>query len=385
MTRVGIAGSGIAGTLLAWRLASLRPDWSIELIGPRASARDATAVSGGLVRGFEVDPESCRQASESLLEMRDDPRLRAWSGYTEAGSVYVCDAMTRAAVNGLLQTVEQRLAGSARLLTGAELCDRHGWRGVPSGSLAVAERHAGYYSPDRLRAHVQARLERLDVTLLDGQVTAIEAGAGGGASCEVGGRRHGFDVFVVAAGSWTPQVLARNGLSGGDLRTKAVEYGVYAARGWRPPAFVDDTSGLYGRPLAGGRMILGIPSERWGVDPDDLAAAPAAAASAAGLAAARFPRLSLGRALALRTASDCYAQPARLALRTVDGADGLFTFTGGSGGSAKTALCASREAAAALVAGPGVAAQAPIYPRSDAREPRHERLHADARPAPQPA
>ena len=47
------------------------------------------------------------------------------------------------------------------------------------------------------------------------------------------------------------------------------------------------------------------------------------------------------------SAADCYSDPPGLALRHVTGA--MHTFTGGSGGAAKTALAASRIAARALL------------------------------------
>jgi glycine/D-amino acid oxidase-like deaminating enzyme len=349
MTRIGIAGAGLAGTLLAWRLAAARPDWSIELVGPRPPTPDATAVSGGLVRGFETDAVSSRQAADSLVELRSDPRLRAWSGYCETGSIYVCHEMSRATVEARVAAVDARLPGSARVLSAAELAERHGWSGLPAGSLAVVEAAAGHYSPDSLRGAIAAGLGRSGVAVLDGRVGAIGSSAGA-ASCEVAGRRRRYDALVIAAGSWTPRLLAAADLPAPALRTKVVEYAVYAPRGRRPPPFVDDTSGLYGRPAAGGRMILGLPSDRWDVDPDRLRPASAAATAAAAMAVTRFADLRLGSPLALRTAADCYSAASRLALAPVAGAAGcLYTFTGGSGGSAKTALCASREAVDALV------------------------------------
>ena len=55
--------------------------------------------------------------------------------------------------------------------------------------------------------------------------------------------------------------------------------------------------------------------------------------------------------------ADSYAYPPLLALRPVRGSgDRVLTFAGGSGGSAKTALAASRRAAALLTLGRLVAA-----------------------------
>jgi hypothetical protein len=50
--------------------------------------------------------------------------------------------------------------------------------------------------------------------------------------------------------------------------------------------------------------------------------------------------------------ADSYAYPPMLALRPVQGSGGrVLTFAGGSGGSAKSALAASRRAAALLTLG----------------------------------
>jgi hypothetical protein len=70
---------------------------------------------------------------------------------------------------------------------------------------------------------------------------------------------------------------------------------------------------------------------------------------AAELAARCFPGLKLGAARRRTGAADCYTDPPVLALRRVSGwAPQLFTFTGGSGGCAKSALAASQRAAAQL-------------------------------------
>ena len=61
--------------------------------------------------------------------------------------------------------------------------------------------------------------------------------------------------------------------------------------------------------------------------------------------------------VARAVSADSYAYPPMLALRPVQGSgDRVLTFAGGSGGSAKTALAASRRAAALLTLGRLVAA-----------------------------
>jgi hypothetical protein len=58
--------------------------------------------------------------------------------------------------------------------------------------------------------------------------------------------------------------------------------------------------------------------------------------------------VELGRPIRTVAAFDCYSDPPGLTLRPTS-IPSVFTFTGGSGGAAKTALAASRLAAAALL------------------------------------
>ena len=59
-TRICVVGAGLAGTLLAWRLARPdgRPGRQVDLVTGRSvwTREDATGVSGGVVRAFETDP-----------------------------------------------------------------------------------------------------------------------------------------------------------------------------------------------------------------------------------------------------------------------------------------------------------------------------------------
>lgn len=328
--RVCVVGTGVAGSLLAWRLT--RAGMDVHLVaGP--DRPDATAVSGGLVRGFDPDPAGCRLAADSLAELRADPTLARWAAYREIGSVYACAGRTAADLAPLLSEVDGRLPGSARLVDSAGL-RRHGWLDPPEDLVAVVERHAGWLSPDRLRGAVLTDASRCGATLTHAHAGPVR---------ELTGR---YDAVVLAAGRWTPGVLAAAGLGTGGLRTKAIQYGLYRCGDWSPPAFVDESTGLWGR-AADGLVLLGVPSGRWDVDADGPEADPSMPGRAAQLATARFG-VPLGPAREVVASADAYADPPLLLLRPVPTVPGLHTFTGGSGGAAKSVLAASRLAAARL-------------------------------------
>lgn len=343
-------GGGMAGALLAWRLAR-HPGVSRVSIAPGpAHGRDATAASGGAIRGFETGPAARRLAVDSMVELLGDDRLRDWAGYLESGSIY--RPLRPAGLESAAAELSARLPGSVELLS-AEQLHRRGWLMSPDeldgdGPLALAERQAGSVDPDRLRARVLADLAgRRQVQVLD--EGAVEQLAPGG--FRLAGAAHSCDLLVLAAGAWTPALLRAAGWDSAGLSTKAIQYTVFGVDGWQPGAFVDEVSGLYGKAAKNG-MLVGLPTQAWNIDPDAPPPDPALSQQVFELACSRFPRLRLQAGAQPVVAPDCYSADSLLALRPVAGTGGqVFTFTGGSGGAAKLALAASARAAGQLAEG----------------------------------
>jgi hypothetical protein len=382
--RICVVGGGLAGSLLAWRLAGNVA--RVDLVAGDERA-DATAASGGVVRGFETDPRLAEAAASSLLELRASRTLRRWAHYREIGSAYLhspraSTTQTGTETEDLVRALEAQLPGSAEVLSCRELAAA-GWAGLPTDCVGVTERHAGTISPEALRRSILGDLAGGgSVRLLPGTVHAVEATAAGvriRGAVDVGEHdvsKHGvgehgvgghgvgghdvseYDLVVVAAGRWTAPLLERSALPAAGLRTKCVQYALHPVAGPRPPAFVDETSGLYGRPVGRRSMLLGVPVDVWDVDPDAPLDVRQARSDAAARAARRLPRMRLLDGPVVRVVSaDSYADPPMLALRPVPGSSGqVLTFAGGSGGSAKSALAASHTAAALLSSGRLVAA-----------------------------
>jgi glycine/D-amino acid oxidase-like deaminating enzyme len=374
--RVLVIGGGLAGSLLAWRLAQ-RPGTAVEVRTGHAGAggADATAASGGAVRAYDTLPEQRELAIASLVELLGSRVLRAWAGYRETGFAYLRHrAATPGADTALaaeLAEIERALPGSADLTSPAEAFSASGAFGASGGQggggggpgwagddtrVVVRERRAGQTSPGGLRDAVLADLAaRPRAVLRDAPLDRLTAAVA-----------REYDAVVLAAGAWTPALLRASGLPAGGYRTRSIQYTVYDAGPVRPPAFTDEETGLYGLPTADGGLLLGVPTREWDVppgatsvpvsrpgqtpsrqdQPDQPASRPDQAAR---LAAGCFPRLKLGDARRRVGAADCYCDPPVLALRRVSGpVPRLFTFTGGSGGCAKSALAASQRAAGRL-------------------------------------
>jgi glycine/D-amino acid oxidase-like deaminating enzyme len=343
--RIAVVGGGLAGALLAWRLRGTA-GLCVELFtGRRRGGWDATAASGGLVRGFEPAPESCRLAALSLAELRGSPGLRTCSGYRETGSVYLLPAGVDPSDGAAV--VDELLPGSVTVRSVGELTGALPFRALPEDALAVVEAAGGYLSPARMRQAVLHEFAAGGGSIRAEVVSAVSDGPGVrlGASAAVG-----YDLVVLAAGPWTVNLLADSGLPAAGLRTKLIQYTL--RRGGPPalPAFVDDVTGLYGRPADDGCVLLGLPSDRWHVQPDEIQPDPAFPHRVVSAARRRLVGTTFdasdGRTVA---GCDCYTDPPGLILRST-AAPGVLTFTGGSGGAAKTALAASREAAVQLLA-----------------------------------
>jgi glycine/D-amino acid oxidase-like deaminating enzyme len=341
--RIRIIGGGLAGALLAWRLAGAATNWRVDVVA--GTAPGATGASGGAVRCFETDPQQRALAVASMAELLGSRVLREWADYRPTGSVYL--SRDGAGLADAVAGIGHLLPGSASVESAGELAGR-GFAGVED-AVAVVERGAGYLDPVRLRDAVLADAQRAGVTVLAAVGGAPRPTGSGTVACD----GVEYDLVVLAAGPWTPALLAAAGLPTDGYRTKSIQYVVREAGAWRPPHFVDELTGLYGRPTGTGGLLMGLSTDRWDVDPAAPEPVAGLAARASELATARFPELRLGRVLSQECAADCYTDEPILGLRPVS--DGVLTFTGGSGGSVKTVLAASNRAAVQLTAGVGYA------------------------------
>jgi glycine/D-amino acid oxidase-like deaminating enzyme len=346
---VCVVGGGIAGSLLAWRLAS-EPDVArVDLLLGAAfrGLQDATATSAGVVRGFDPDVRVSYLATESLIELYSDPRLRRWAEYEEVGSLYI---RTAEPPSPQLSHLERTLPGSADLV-GARRLRGRGWGGLPETVTGVFEWRAGRISPSALRSELLHELFRCRCAdVLTASLAKLTVSDAGSVRCDLlGASSREYDVVVIAAGRWTGVLLQASGLEPTDLQTKSIECSVWETRGWRPPAFVDETSGLYGTPLGRDQMLLGVPVEHWNVDPDWPPENPESRNEVTSWAARRLPSIRLGDLKRRVISADCYGPARTLSLDPVADTRGcVHTFAGGSGGSIKTALAASRRAAAQM-------------------------------------
>ena len=295
------------------------------------------------MRAYDALPEQRQLATESLVELLASPVLREWAQYRETGFAYLrgADAAGEADLLLAISEIERELPGSAGLTSPSAVFGTQaggpGWAGDDT-TVVVSERRAGCTSPHRLREAVLADLAaRPRAEVLGDAVGRMDVSAS-----------RGFDAVVLAVGAWTPGLLRASGLPADGYRTRSIQYSVYDCGPVWPPAFADERTGLYGLPTADGGQLLGVPTTEWDAPPGMTEARDGLATHelALRLADGCFPGLKLGGVRRRVAAADCYCDPPVLALREIG--DRVHTFTGGSGGCAKSVLAASRRAAHSL-------------------------------------
>ena len=265
--RVGIVGGGLAGSLLAWRLAGQSAVATVLLAPGAPAAADATGASGGAVRAYELNPEQRALALASMAELADDPVLRNWSGFVDCGSVYLPAEPT--ALAEAAEEINDTLGESASVVDAAELAAA-GWAGLAEDRIGIRERLAGYLDPDRFRRSLLADLAgRKRVSVLPARPVESFSAAG----FLLDGDRYDCDLLVLAAGAWTPGLLTAAGYPASGLITKSIQYTIHRATGMPATTFVDDASGLFGKPHPGG-LLLGLPTTGWGAPASGVPADP---------------------------------------------------------------------------------------------------------------
>ncbi len=215
--RVCVAGGGLAGAALAWRLAQLA-GITVDLVTGRHRARDATSASGGAVRAYETLAAQRELAIASMAELLASQVLRRWAGFRQASFAYVRD--DAADLTDQVGEIERALPGSATVLSAAEAfgstADGQCWAG--GDGAAVVERQAGSVSPGGLRDALIADLvDRPRTRVKLAGLTEATVRAEGGVRWRAEDIDGEHDVLVLAAGAWTPRPAAPHRLPGSGL------------------------------------------------------------------------------------------------------------------------------------------------------------------------
>ncbi|WP_329074828.1 FAD-dependent oxidoreductase [Streptomyces niveus] len=366
-----VLGGGMVGRAAAAELAEAGA--SVVLVDDGTPGSSASAVSGGLVRAFELDEGERNLACEAFLALWGRPELATAHGFRRTGALVLLGPadVAKAAVS---VSELNKLGVSAEMVSVSGLRSR--WPDLRTAGLAGAvwEPGAGYVrGPVAMAALLdRARLagvrvlprHRVDSLTADTDGTAVltwsavgEGDRGDDRDSDRDSDRaaaHGelrVDVALVAAGCATPSLLGDRWPADRPAASKLIRYGIFELGGRRLPTVVDGVTGSWARPDGVDGLLAGFPlAAPWN--------APAAPATIPDDRQVRWirdglsPRLPFLAEASLLTGSsgtDLFVDGGLPALGPLPGLPHTVVAAGWSGAGFKTAPAAARRAATAAV------------------------------------
>jgi sarcosine oxidase subunit beta len=207
---------------------------------------------------------------------------------------------------------------------------------------AAWEPESGYSNPADVVEGFRRRAQELGARILQWTtVTALVRSGGRLTGVQTSAGRIDAAAVVVAAGAWTPRLCATIGVEV-PARPKAIDTVVVTrpAELAKPHAtYIDTIQGTYFRPESRVLTIVGVPNVDWDVDPDTLGTGlpPEAAQEGARILSHRIPAMERATLARGYRAFDLFSRDRHAILGPVDGVDGLYLQTAGSGAGFKVA------------------------------------------------
>jgi sarcosine oxidase, subunit beta len=364
-----IVGAGVIGAATAFWLSELGAG-DVLVLDQGAAGSGMSCRSSALVRmHYTFGPEV-------ELAVRSDAMFEAWPALTGRPVCVRRTGFVRIVRRGEEDALRANVAMQRRHGAHAELIDASGlaelmpamrtddvecaaWEpeggygdgAVVAGDLLAAARARGV----RYRPNTPVRSLLLDA----GRVTGVIAGPDG--------RPEHASTVVLAAGVWSPPLLATAGISL-PIETEVHEVAVLAHEPWEgaPAACIDSVTQTYFRPEAAGSMTLvGSFTGPRGADPDRVPQTATAEQLAPLVESASYRLPALADAGIVRGVTGVYdmTPDARPMLGPLRGLDGLIVAAGFSGMGFKIAPAVG-ESIAGLIARPppGSVDLKPFYP-----------------------
>jgi sarcosine oxidase, subunit beta len=350
VTSVAVIGGGIMGAAVLDALTARGIADVVLYEQTDRLASGSTRHSGGLVRVYHTAPTLADMAARSVpaLKKLADGRCDELR-YRPVGSIYFEPASRLDAARSELERLRKLTDWPIELLTPQEGQRRFPMFAWDPVSVAIYESEAGYASPALMTKFLANRaVARGAVVRLRAAVSEVVVESGSVRGILHDGRFAPADNVVVAAGAWSARLLS--GVSAGlSLRSKRIHYITVSTRAGDHPAFIDDTTGLYGRPDDSGHSLVGLADDEWDVPLDSLAVNGSTCAKILAAARVRLPWMDGAVVGGGVRAFDGYAPDGLPLLGPSRDVPGLILATGWSGGGFKMALEAGRLVADAAL------------------------------------
>ncbi|HEV8585281.1 MAG TPA: FAD-binding oxidoreductase [Methylomirabilota bacterium] len=352
---VVVIGGGVNGASTAFWLTQLGVR-DVLLLERRHLAAGATGKSGALVRMHYTNEAETRLALASLQVFRDfEAIVGAPCGFEPVGFVQLVapeyegalrrNVMRQQALG--VETREVELEDVRRLVPGVDLAGVGAAAYEPGSGFADPNATAFAFAEAARRggATIQTHCEALGLVVEGGRVTGVETTAG----------RVATRAVVVAAGAWTPPLLAPLGLDY-PLTPFRIQVSIFrwpAGFAQRHPAVIDATRKAWFRPEGAAATLIGVELGVAHADPEtyDEGVDAAYVADCREALAARLPVFAEAPMRGGWAGMIMMSADGRPIIDRLAAAEGLWGMLGDSGTSFKTAPAIGRCLAEWIVTG----------------------------------
>ncbi|WP_368493403.1 NAD(P)/FAD-dependent oxidoreductase [Bacillus pseudomycoides] len=331
---VVIIGGGIIGAAIQYYLTKQNITNTI-LLEKNSFSSGSTGQSGGFIRVYHNDPYLTEIAKEGI---NDFFSISEEVKFKQTGMLYVENETQHIKMEK--QIGELKKSGHKISILSSEVLKKEfEFINLPKNSCVAYEEQAGYISPS-LATNTWIETSKTKGALACEGIEVKEILMDN--NCVVGVKTSYGTIYckhiVVAAGAWSGNILDTIGIKI-PVRSKIIQIHFFDGIGQKDhPIFIDDSTGLYGRPDNLGTSLVGYPVDKYDIDPDKkMSIDPNDLEKMLQNSKSRLPYLNKNLFIGGRRSFDAYTSDNRGIIEQFPQAEGLIVATGWSGGGVKLA------------------------------------------------
>lgn len=331
-----IIGGGVIGAAILHELSKYK--LNVILLEKSEISAGSTGMSGGILRVYDDAQKTLEWAAESMQFYKNfNIETNKNSGFVRTGFLYLENSTNPHKMEKIVNFVNSRYGYKMEILTkkeGQKVYQTLNWDGI---DFAIHEPDAGYAEPKlvtksfiersiELGSSVFERTPVKEICIKNNRVIGVKTYS----------ETIHTETVIVATGAWTPSLLPYET----PIRSKVIQVQMFTrfnANGIIP-AFMDRTTALYGRPDRSGLYLIGLPVNKWDINPNEVFNVDTAYAQLVKkLAYRRFDWLRNETFFSGRRSFDGYTPDNKGLLSFSDNVQGLLIAAGWSGKGFKIA------------------------------------------------
>lgn len=258
-----IIGGGVIGLSALYHISRSRQQ-SVVLLEKGRIGSGASHQSGGFVRAFHPDRQRVDWAVRSLRYFRSRAEQ---TGFNAIGARYLPD-MTDAQLCDAVKNVKAQ-GEVIQLFEQADFIDIAPELKDGERQHLLFEPNAGFADPLRTCLDFADQAQKHGASIIEGaEVCAIELQTD---EIKVVTRHTAYRCrqLIVAAGAWSPKVLALFGQTS-TVRSKKIQADFFHHQPglFSEPSLLDQQQDVFSRPVAANLRMIGTATDDWDIDPD---------------------------------------------------------------------------------------------------------------------